>query len=84
MLGADQRLGGIATPIIRRWFLSDPSMLVVAGPPARFSVFPLASLTALRRCLNLTLSELEWFADLRGINAKTSEAPLHHYRYRWS
>jgi RNA-directed DNA polymerase len=32
--------------------------------------------------LNLNVSELEWFADLKGLDYRRSPSPLSHYNYR--
>lgn len=68
---------------IRRWLIPGPTMVPVDGPPQRFPVLPLASLHVLADRLGLTPLELDWFADERGINAKTSRSPLHHYHHQW-
>src|SRR5262249_43077974 len=33
--------------------------------------------------LKLTPSELDWFADIRGLNAYGSASALHHYAFHW-
>jgi hypothetical protein len=65
-----------------RWFIVEPRMVRVAGPPARFDVFPLASSGELGAHLHLSPGELAWFSDELGINLGTEREPLLHYRYR--
>ncbi len=51
--------------------------------PSRWSVPALPSSAALAEWLGLTLSELDWFADCQGREAKVPAGPLRHYAYRW-
>lgn len=37
----------------------------------------------LAECLKLSPAELDWFADVKGLERVTPEGPLRHYRYRW-
>ena len=60
-------------------------MVPVAGPPAAFKVFPIPSFDVLARCLDVSIEELDWFADLRHMNAaRAPSAALAHYHHRWS
>jgi RNA-directed DNA polymerase len=68
---------------IRRWFIPEPAMVPVEGPPRNFPVLPLASHLELERAFGVTALELAWFADEHGINAKTARSPLHHYHHQW-
>ena len=68
---------------VRRWLIPSVDMVPVDGPPAAFAILPLPSHEVLRQCLALTESELGWFADPRGMNAKARSAPLFHYNYHW-
>lgn len=53
------------------------------SPAARsWAVPPIETVSALAQWLQLSLSELEWFADLKAIAAAKSESRLSHYRYR--
>ena len=38
----------------------------------------------LARLLDLTPEQLDWYADRRGMNRRTDDHRLHHYRYRWA
>ncbi|CAM3967019.1 reverse transcriptase family protein [Smaragdicoccus niigatensis] len=49
--------------------------------PLRFGVPELPDVSALAQFLNLTPSELDWFADCGGW-LRTASGPLSHYRYR--
>jgi hypothetical protein len=63
-----------------------PARHVLTGPgeaPAwRWPVPPWTTPGELARALDLTESELSWFADPRGWLRRASD-PLRHYRYRW-
>lgn len=52
----------------------------LAAPKMRFDLPELADYTDLAQWLNLTVGELEWFAD-RGHWLRTKNATLQHYRY---
>jgi hypothetical protein len=68
---------------IRRWYLDSDEMGAVQGPPARFSVPPIATVGELANRLGVAQEMLPWFADVRRMNAARSEQRLQHYRYRW-
>ena len=68
---------------IRRWLIPEPTMVPVEGPPRDFPVLPLPSPLDLGQELGVTPLELAWFADERGLNAKTIAQSLQHYHYRW-
>jgi hypothetical protein len=87
-LGADERLSALVarrspSARVRRWLVPEAAMLAVLGPPAGFAVFPLAAPGDLARHLGLGATELDWFADESGMNARTAREPLLHYRYCW-
>lgn len=67
---------------IRRWFTPEPTMAPVDGPPAGFMVPPITTQAELATRLEISGAELEWFADLRQLNARARER-LRHYAYRW-
>ncbi len=60
-----------------------PIMLPAAGAPQTWNLPSLTSIRDLADFLQLTPGELEWFADLKSLNSRTTEARLIHYRYRW-
>lgn len=39
---------------------------------------------ALARLLELSVEELDWYADRRSMNRHAGDRRLHHYRYRWT
>jgi RNA-directed DNA polymerase len=83
-LCADPALATAAPALrIRRWLVGEPVMVDVEGPPALFAVLPLGGHDELARHLGLAASELAWFADLRGMNPRSTVEPLLHYRCRW-
>lgn len=51
--------------------------------PDVWQVPPLATTGELATWLDLTLSELDWFADRRRLGSKTDHEKLRHYRYEW-
>ncbi len=66
------------TPLIgepRRRAFEDPD-----EPSMRFDLPRLQDYSDVARWLNLTVGELEWFAD-RGHWLRTKDGPLQHYRY---
>ena len=66
----------------RRWLIPEATMVPVTGPPAAFKVFPLPSFDVLAHYLDLTIEELDWFADLRHMNAARAPSPkLAHYHH---
>ncbi len=58
-------------------------MSPTAGPPEGWGVPELATTAALAQWLELTPGQLDWFADCRGLEARTPAGPLRHYTYRW-
>ena len=44
---------------------------------------PLATTGALAEWLDLTPGQLDWYADVRGWEARHPDGPLRHYTYRW-
>ncbi len=52
--------------------------------PRRWPVPPLSTTSALASWLGVTAGELDWFADRRGIAARSDEPRLRHYLYRWT
>lgn len=65
---------------IHSWISGPESMLPVAAA-SDWSVTLIESQAELAAWLNLTLSELEWYADLKGLNRKQSDSRLTHYHY---
>jgi hypothetical protein len=60
-----------------------PLMVPVSGPPSTWPVPSIVTPIELADRLGLSLSELDWFADRRGLERSTAEGPLRHYAYRW-
>jgi hypothetical protein len=77
------RLGPRPPVRLRRWLIPDAMMVPVAGAPAAFRVLPIDSIGDLARLLGLADGELDWFADVRQMNARTAEQKLRHYHHRW-
>ncbi|HET7489332.1 MAG TPA: reverse transcriptase family protein [Acidimicrobiales bacterium] len=65
-------------PAVRHWFLAPTAM-----GERRWPVVPLDTVRDLRDLLGLTLPDLRWLADVRGLERGAPEGPLRHYRYRW-
>ncbi|GAB7190775.1 hypothetical protein NUM3379_14820 [Kineococcus sp. NUM-3379] len=51
--------------------------------PTPWPVPPLPDLPALAALLRLEPAELDWFADVRGVQRRAGRPALHHYRSRW-
>ncbi len=48
-----------------------------------FDVRPLARIGDVERFTGLISTELDWYADLRGLERTVADERLRHYRYRW-
>ena len=60
--------------------------LLVAEPSmghCRWPVPTLCTSVDVASWLGLTPTELDWFADVRGLNAEVGVGALHHYAFRW-
>ena len=62
--------------------LSSWAMLPARGAPATWAVPPITTVQELANLLNLSLTELRWFAGGWGC-AEGREQRLQHYRYHW-
>ena len=60
-----------------------PVMAPSPGPPSTWPVPAIVTPLDLATRLGLELDELDWFADLRGLERTALEGPLRHYDYRW-
>ncbi len=68
---------------VEQWFIGPHEMEPV--PAAQMWDVPaITSAGALADWLLLSVGDLEWFADLKGLEYKKNAAPLRHYRYRVS
>lgn len=63
---------------VRQWIFPVPAM-----GEMRWPVQPLATEGELAQWLGLTPTELDWFADRRGLERVAPDEALLHYRYRW-
>jgi len=63
------------TPRVVAW-----TPVATAAGRTRWPVAPLDDLGALARLLDLEMGELDWFADVRGIE-RSARDPLRHYRW---
>ncbi len=61
----------------------EPLMCPAQGPPETWKVPAIRTVGELAVWLGLAAGELEWFADVRLRNSRTTESRLGHYRYRW-
>lgn len=66
---------------IADWVVGSPKMWA-PGPPSRWPIPAMATVGELAAWADLTIGELEWFADLKGWNWRTRNASLRHYDYR--
>lgn len=67
-------------PLPRPRHLAVPPTRMLAS---RWPVVRLDDAGALADLLGLHMTELDWFADVRGMQRRAPDGPLHHYRYRW-
>lgn len=63
---------------LRTVLVSEPSM-----GARRWPVPILCTLPDLASWLAITTEELEWFADVRGLNGEVERTPLLHYSFTW-
>ncbi len=67
---------------IAEW-LTEPQQMRPVAAAAGWRVPPIESVGALANWLGLQVTELEWFADLKGLAYKKTDRPkLAHYHYR--
>lgn len=64
--------------LVGRHFWATPRMAA-----RRWPVPEIATTAALAAWLGLSPEHLDWFADVQGLEARTPDGPLRHYRYRW-
>jgi hypothetical protein len=60
-----------------------PTMAPAPGPPSTWPVPVIVTIGELAAFLGLEPAELDWLADLRGIERTAREGPLRRYDYRW-
>ncbi len=63
---------------VRRWFIEPARM--------RMGPWPVPALPAVgdvAEALNLSIDDLAWFADEKGLERHASTPPLWHYHYHW-
>jgi hypothetical protein len=68
-------------PRIAHYFLDPPPMRPRTGALAACDLPAIATPGDLAVWLGVTMGELDWFADVRGMNPVVG--PLGHYRYTW-
>lgn len=68
-------------PRIQHYFLDPPPMAPRTGALAACDLPAIPTPGDLARWLGTSTPEMDWFADLRGMNP--AEGPLGHYRYVW-
>jgi RNA-directed DNA polymerase len=66
---------------VDKW-LTGPHQMQPVGPAIDWDVPAIESAGALSEWLLLYPSELEWFADLKGLGSKSKSGKLKHYHYR--
>jgi len=60
-----------------------PVVVPAVGHPVNWDVPPIVTVGELADWLDLKPTELDWFADQRGLERKVPRGPLRHYRYHW-
>lgn len=68
-------------PAVRSWPLQSPQMHAVSGAAA-WQVPRIETTGDLAAWLGLSVAEVEWFADVKGLLRKTTSTRLPHYHYR--
>ena len=63
-------------------WLTEPQAMRPIAAAANWQLPQIESTAALAEWLNLSVGELEWFSDLKGIACKSDRSPLSHYNYR--
>jgi RNA-directed DNA polymerase len=66
---------------IAEW-ITEPSQMQPVHAARAWAVPRIESVGELAAWLNVTETELEWFADLKRINARTKSETIQHYHYR--
>jgi RNA-directed DNA polymerase len=66
---------------VARW-VTEPQQMQPADVATAWPVPPIKSVGALAEWLGITVGELEWFADLKGLAYKRRIPRLAHYHYR--
>ncbi len=66
---------------LTHWLTARQEMLPVVAA-RRWDLPPIESIGSLAEWLGLTLEDLEWFADLKGLTHRTGTPQLTHYNYR--
>jgi hypothetical protein len=66
---------------IANW-LSEPQIMQPVAAAANWDIPAIESTGALADWLALDVTDLLWFADLKGLTAKLSQSLLQHYHYR--
>lgn len=79
LLGALERAARRRVPIRIAHHIVVPT----TAQPRDVRAHPINTLAELSTLLELTLGELDWFADTKQWNRRAGPGPLHHYRYEW-
>jgi len=66
---------------VHQW-IAEPMRMRPAKAALEWHVPPITTTGDLADWLGLTVSELDWFADLKGLGSKRSAKRLRHYHYR--
>jgi RNA-directed DNA polymerase len=67
---------------VLRWYWLPAAMKPRPGKPAAWPIPAWTDPAALADWLHLRPTELDWFADCQGHEARVPEGPLRHYHYR--
>jgi RNA-directed DNA polymerase len=63
-------------------FITGPQQMQPVAAARNWPVPPIESVGDLAAWLQITTSELQWFADLKGLSYKKNGSKLRHYHYR--
>jgi RNA-directed DNA polymerase len=62
--------------------MTQPMQMRPVGAASEWDVPLIATTGDLAGWLGVEISDLEWFADLKGLGTKTNASPIRHYHYR--
>ena len=66
---------------IAKW-LNEPQRMQPVAAARGWNLLSIESVSALAQWFDLSVEELEWFADLKGLNHRSASPQLTHYKYR--
>jgi RNA-directed DNA polymerase len=71
-----------ASELLLEDWLTEPNRMLPVAAAADWQIPAIDSVKKLADWLHLDISELEWFADLKGLGSRRCDIRLQHYHYR--